>query len=204
MACGGGGCRVGSRLGGVTLGFVREMALRPQVWAAALGVPLPYLGARNTGGVEIRQTGAPRAAPGDALRAGQRHRRPAAWPHPGAAQSHSWRRSAPGKQKGGKRGPLYCATHLRRSKRSSWADTSVLRGTQPQTGRSGCVPRGCQQQQQALIQVRCLSPFCAGFSSQSPSISAAEPAPVGPGFRSGQLPFLPLPGARSVQHPVLA
>lgn len=70
---------MGSRLGGVTLGFVRglrvgEMVSRPQVWAAALVVPVPYLGVGNTGGVETPQTLAPRAPPGVGLREEQRHR----------------------------------------------------------------------------------------------------------------------------------
>ena len=60
----------------------RETVSRPQVWAAALTIPLPYLGAGNTGGVKTRQTLASRGPPGGRTLGEQRRRRSAAWPHP--------------------------------------------------------------------------------------------------------------------------
>lgn len=109
---------MGSRL--VTLGFVRglrvrEMVSRPHTWAAALVVPLPYLGAGNTGAVKTRRTLASSAPPDGGLLEERRRRRSEAWPRPGVAQSHSWRRPAPGKQKDSEWGFLYYVTHPSRS-----------------------------------------------------------------------------------------
>lgn len=173
-------------------GTEKEMVSRPQVWAAVLVVPLPYLGAGNTGVVKTRQTLAPRGPPGGRVWEGQRHRRPDAWPRPGGAQSRPWRRSAPGKQDDDQWGLLYCASHPSMEKES--AGHKKMQTTRMLWTLLRGVAGVCDRPSGATGRSR----PSAGCCVCTPSISGQDSAP-----RLGGCPFLPPPwGPPAVQqHP---
>lgn len=144
------------------------------------------------GGVKTQQTSAPRGPPGGRAWAGRRHRRSEARPHPGGAQSHSWRRSAPAQQRDGGWG-LGAGAHLARKQRSCWThrqtdSTHSLLGLRPgvhpqlfRTMAGVCVgPCGAPAAAAppgAVWDPGWPSPSCAGFSFQSPKLSAEKRPP---------------------------
>lgn len=171
-------------------GTEKEMVSRPQVWAAAPVVLLPYLGAGNMGGVKTRQKLVSRGAPGGRAWEGQRHRRSDAWPRPGGAQSRPWRRSEPGKQDDNEWGLLCCASHPRMEEES--AGHKQMKTTYMLWTLFRGVAGVCDRPFGATGRSGPLSGCCVCASS-IPAAELGQHSWPGLSSASGRCPFLPAP-----------